>query len=289
MNMYQMKRVGRGRKTTRQQADLITESAYENRRGFRTVCLVTALVLLFAVVVSTVPPSAVQLVRLSLGDYRTAASAPSDAIIPQAGFSTVAANDLDEMSELLAELAEADALKMRIKNGDFVFASCITTLSREEAQVKLDEIRAAKERAEAAERARASVTVYTDYTSYVGFNTKGVPMSQKGSVEVDANGVPLHYRQLIVGKATAYYGGTLTATGMRPMQGTVAVDPREIPYGTRMYITSSDGSIVYGLAVAEDTGGFIYWPGGATVDLYMWTYNDCAQWGWRTANIYILD
>lgn len=286
--MYQMKRVGRG-KPTGQNAPLISESAYENRQGFRTVCLVTALVLLFAVVISTVPPTAVQLVRLSLGDYRAAASAPSDALYPQTGFSAVAANDLDEVSELLAELAEADALKVRIKNGDFVFAPYITTLSREEAQVRLDEIKAAKEKAEAAERAKASVTVYTNYTSYVSLNTKGVPMSQKGTVEVDANGVPLHYTRLIQGHATAYYGGTLTATGTRPMQGTVAVDPREIPYGTRMYITSADGSIVYGLAVAEDTGGFIYWPNGATVDLYMWTYSDCVQWGWRMANIYILD
>ena len=286
--MYQMKRVGRG-KPTAQETPLISESAYENRRGFRSACLVTALVLLFAVVISTVPPTAVQLVRLSLGDYRAAAGTQTDALYPQTGFSAVAAGDLEEMSELLAELAEEDALKMRIKNGDFAFSQYITTLSREEAQARVDAIKAAKERAEAAERARASVTVYTNYTSYVPFNTQGVPMSQKGSVEVDANGVPLYYTRLIQGHATAYYGGTLTATGTRPMQGTVAVDPKEIPYGTRMYITSADGSVVYGLAVAEDTGGFIYWPHGATVDLYMWTYDDCAQWGWRMANIYILD
>ena len=286
--MYQMKRVGRGRPSG-DTAGLITESAYENRRGFRTVCLVTALVLLFAVVGSTVPSTAVQLVRLSLGDYRAAAYAETVSPVPQTGFAAVAANDLDEMSELLEELAEADARKMRIKNGDFVFAPYITTLSREEAQAKVDEIKAAKARAEEAERAKAAITVYTGYTSYVPCNTKGVPMSQKGSVEVDANGVPLHYKQLIVGKATAYYGGTLTATGTRPVPGCVAVDPREIPYGTRMYITSSDGSIVYGYAVAEDTGGFIYWPNGATVDLFMWTYEDCCVWGWRSANIYILD
>lgn len=286
--MYQMKRVGRG-KATCESIPLISGSAYENRRGFRTVCLVTAFVLLFAVVISTAPPKAVQLVRLSLGDYRAAASVETEAQLPKAKVTAFAAGDLSEMSELLAELAEADALKIRIKNGDFVFAPYITTLSREEAEERLVEIRAAMERAAAVEQAKASVTVNTDYTSYVTLNHKGVPMSQKGSVEVDSNGVPLHYSRLIVGKATAYYGGTRTATGTRPMQGTVAVDPREIPYGTRMYITSADGSIVYGLAVAEDTGGFIYWTGGATVDLYMYNYSDCVQWGWRTANIYILD
>ena len=289
--MYQMKRVGRG-KTTYNCYGVITESAYENRRGFRAVCFITAIVLFLAVVLSTVPTTAIRLVRLSLGEYRSAAYAPqtdADGVYPQTGYASVPVEELDELSQILAELAEADALKKRIRDGEAVFSPYVTTLTKEEAQVKLEAIYAARERAAAAERARASVTVYTPYTSYVAYNTLGVPMSQKGDVEVDANGVPLHYSRLIVGHATAYYGGTLTATGTRPMQGTVAVDPREIPYGTRMYITSADGSVVYGLAVAEDTGGFIYWPGGATVDLYMWTLEDCTHWGWRMANIYILD
>ncbi len=59
--------------------------------------------------------------------------------------------------------------------------------------------------------------------------------------------------------ATAYtagHGGAdyTTATGTLVKVGTVAVDKRVIPLGTRMYIVSNDGSVVYGMAVAEDTG-----------------------------------
>ena len=104
----------------------------------------------------------------------------------------------------------------------------------------------------------------------------------------DENGVPETYLYKIEGKSTAYCTGTATSTGSRVRPGVVAVDPREIPYGTEMWIVSSDGKYVYGFARAEDTGGFIYWPRGATVDLYMNSYSDCRTWGWRDVTIYVL-
>lgn len=271
---------------------LITEFACENRRVFRAVCFTMALVLFFTVILCTVPQTASGLVKMSFGSYRASAAVwetDIDFLIAESAAADVSIPELDEMSEVLRQLAAADEIRMRNENGTGVFSAYVTTLSMEEAQVKLDEIAAAKARQEAVERARAAVTVNTPYTSYVRFNSNGVPMSQKGTVEVDANGVPLHYRYKIVGKATAYSNDPITSTGTRPVQGTVAVDPREIPYGTRMYITSADGRYVYGLAVAEDTGGFIYFRNGATVDLFMYSEADCTAWGWRSANIYILD
>lgn len=51
-----------------------------------------------------------------------------------------------------------------------------------------------------------------------------------------------------------------TATGTCPEEGrTVAVDPRVIPYGSRIYIPG------YGWRIAEDTGGAIK---GSRIDLY---------------------
>jgi len=127
--------------------------------------------------------------------------------------------------------------------------------------------------------------------NYVNLNRNGIPMSQyqmPASLQLDANGIPTSYSYIIEGTGTAYYGGTGTATGTKVCQGVVAVDPREIPYGTEMWITSSDGSIVYGYCRAEDTGGFIYWANGATVDLYMNEYADCCKWGFRGVKIYVL-
>ena len=125
----------------------------------------------------------------------------------------------------------------------------------------------------------------------MGLNANGVPMSQKvpdAPIELDENGVPLHYSYCITDIATAYCNDPITSTGTVPVQGTVAVDPRIIPYGTRMYITSADGRYVYGYCVAEDTGGFIYLANGPSADLFMYSESDCDEWGWRMAKIYIL-
>lgn len=101
------------------------------------------------------------------------------------------------------------------------------------------------------------------------------------------NNMPTSYKSIMVGKATAYANDPQTSTGRKPMPGIVAVDPREIPYGTEMWITSADGTIVYGYAIAGDTGGFIYTTDVA-VDLFMMTTQECYDWGIRNVNIYFL-
>lgn len=77
-----------------------------------------------------------------------------------------------------------------------------------------------------------------------------------------------------------------TSTGTWARVGAIAVDPRMIPYGTRMFIVSNDGEYVYGLATAEDCGGAIK---GNRVDLYFDTNAECFQFGVRNCTIYILD
>ena len=77
-----------------------------------------------------------------------------------------------------------------------------------------------------------------------------------------------------------------TATGTIARVGAIAVDPKVIPYGTRMYIVSSDGTITYGVATAEDCGGSIK---GNRVDLFFDTYSECINFGVRSCTVYILD
>ena len=77
---------------------------------------------------------------------------------------------------------------------------------------------------------------------------------------------------------------SMTATGTLVKVGTVAVDKNVIPLGTKMYIVAADGSVVYGTAVAADTG-----VRGNIVDLYYDTYQQCINFGRRTCNVYILE
>lgn len=110
------------------------------------------------------------------------------------------------------------------------------------------------------------------------------------SLELTADNKPTSYKKKIVGTASAYHCGTTTATGKAVKPGYVAVNPKQIPYHTAMWIVSNDGKYVYGYAFAEDTGGFTKWTGSrATLcDLYMPSDSMCTQFGRRSVTIYIL-
>lgn len=118
----------------------------------------------------------------------------------------------------------------------------------------------------------------------------GNPISEltlPSKYNIGANNIPTEYKSKITGRAAAYcQPGGKTATGKAVMPGRIAVNPEQIPYGTEMWIVSNDG-IVYGYAVAEDTGGFVK-KGYYTVDLYMNSTSQCRQWGDRGVTIYIL-
>ena len=119
----------------------------------------------------------------------------------------------------------------------------------------------------------------------------GTPISEMAEpsyLKIGANGLPTNYRSVINAQATAYcIPGGITSTGKRAQTGYIAVDPKEIPYGTEMYIVSADGRYVYGYCIAADTGSYIYdvdW----TVDLYMNSEAQCRTWGRRDIIIYVL-
>lgn len=84
--------------------------------------------------------------------------------------------------------------------------------------------------------------------------------------------------------ATAYTAGSAggsgrTATGQRAGYGIVAVDPRVIPLGTRLYIPG------YGWAIAGDTGGDIV---GNRIDLGFDSLRGALEFGRRDITVYRL-
>ena len=118
----------------------------------------------------------------------------------------------------------------------------------------------------------------------------GNPISEltlPSKYSIGENNIPTSYKYTIKGKAAAYcQPGGKTATGKAVKPGLIAVNPKQIPYGTDMWIISDDG-IVYGYCIAADTGGFVN-KGKFTVDLYMNSTSQCRQWGSRNVTIYIL-
>jgi len=103
--------------------------------------------------------------------------------------------------------------------------------------------------------------------------------SNSGSTQVSSSGRT--YRVLTSGFNGAEFGSTgYMANGRRVHWGAVAVDPRYIPLGTRMYI-SGFGNQVF---VAEDTGGAIK---GWRIDIWFPSVAQARQYGmqWRTITI----
>lgn len=114
-------------------------------------------------------------------------------------------------------------------------------------------------------------------------------LSPSSPIELDANGSPIKYKSVMTVQATAYtYTGHRCATGVTPQPGYIAVNPKVIPYGTKLYIKSADGRFVYGYAIAADTGGFIK-SHPTNVDLFFATKAACSQFGRQNVQIFILE
>lgn len=78
----------------------------------------------------------------------------------------------------------------------------------------------------------------------------------------------------------AYSGDDITSTGVKPVVGrTIAVDPKVIPYGSKVYIEG------IGTRIAKDCGGGIK---GRMIDIYMSNNNECIQHGRRKLKVYLI-
>lgn len=95
------------------------------------------------------------------------------------------------------------------------------------------------------------------------------------------------YRVVHTMEATAYtpdlngYGTGYTATGVKAAEGQIAVDPRVIPLGSKVYVEG------YGYAVATDTGGAIR---GNRIDVVIEGMDRAYQFGRKHGvKVYVLE
>ncbi len=98
---------------------------------------------------------------------------------------------------------------------------------------------------------------------------------------VSRGGRSINFKRALLVQATGYSDpGATTSLGVAVRKGVVAVDPRVIPYYSKLYIDGYNG---WGEAL--DTGGVIK---GNRIDLYFETREEAINWGRRTVVVYIL-
>lgn len=115
----------------------------------------------------------------------------------------------------------------------------------------------------------------------------GAPVSPLDGPPV-VNGVPSSYTAVYTGRATGYTASRgRGSSGLGLHYGTVAVNPAIFPYGTKLYIVSTDGRLVYGYAIATDTGGALQ-SGAALVDLFYETYDEALMNAVQQVYVYVI-
>lgn len=113
-----------------------------------------------------------------------------------------------------------------------------------------------------------------------------------------SRGEMVRYKKVLDMRATAYtasYSDTgknpgdpgfgVTFSGMKVRKGIIAVDPRVIAIGTRVYVEIAGNTPDYGYAIAGDTGGAIK---GNLIDLYFDDFKTVDRWGCKRVKVYIL-
>lgn len=113
-----------------------------------------------------------------------------------------------------------------------------------------------------------------------------------------ARGEVVRYKKVLNMRSTAYTASFkdtgkhpdhpefgITYTGIRARKGIIAVDPKVIPLGTKVYVEMLGKTPDYGFALAADIGGAIK---GDLIDIYLDSQEEVDKWGCKPCRVYIL-
>lgn len=118
-----------------------------------------------------------------------------------------------------------------------------------------------------------------NFTSHRGENVRYTK-----ALELKATAYTASYAD--TGKNPGEPGFGITRSGIRAREGVIAVDPRVIPLGTKVYVETPGAAADYGFAIAADIGSAIK---GNLIDLYFDTTQQALNWGRRKVRVYVLN
>ena len=115
----------------------------------------------------------------------------------------------------------------------------------------------------------------------------------------NSRGETVRYSKILDMNATAYTasfvdtgknpgdpGFGITYSGLRVREGIIAVDPKIIPLGTKVYVEVPGAAADYGFAIAADIGSAVK---GKHVDLFFDSMSRVRNWGRKRVRVYILN
>lgn len=202
-----------------------------------------------------------------------------------------ATKSLQQKKTELANLSQSkEAIMANLQKNDSDYKSQIATLTAESDKA-LNEIATREQAAKAAAATQSSQIPASPVAN--GGSTQAQASSNSQAAPPQTDYSYSSKGEGMIMEATAYdpspfqnggYGG-ITAMGTTLRPGIIAVDPRVIPLGTKVYIEYMDGTPL-GYCVAEDTGGDIK---GNRIDILFMSNAEAIQFGRRNMKLYILN
>jgi len=186
-------------------------------------------------------------------------------------------NDIKQQNKLLADAKEKEnrlIAEQRAREEAEAQAAARAAAAAEQAKL-----------AAAQAQAKKSVQVAQSENTSKKVASNPVSGSTSSPVPINRGAIPSgNSSNVLYMEATAYSDNGFTASGNKTHRdpngySTIAVDPRVIPLGSKVYVEG------YGYAIASDTGGAIK---GNIIDLYVHSDSEALSWGRRNVKVHII-
>lgn len=132
---------------------------------------------------------------------------------------------------------------------------------------------------------KAAIDQIVEYGTVLNFkNSRGEVVRYSEKLSVKATAYTSSFADTGKNPGDPHFG--ITYTGIKAREGIIAVDPKIIPLGTRVYVEVPGSAPDYGFAIAGDIGSAIK---GKLIDLYFDSSSLVSKWGKRNVVVYILN